>query len=93
MIARVVIDLKVKALDRLFDYFINPKDLIIIEKGMRVYVPFGEQKRLGYVIDIIEESMYATKEIIEVLDVIPTLSKETFEYIDYLLKNYTFYLM
>jgi len=89
MIARVVIDLKVKTLNRLFDYFVAPKDQNIIEKGMRVSVPFGnhDQKRLGYVIDIINESEHATKEVIEVLDIIPTLTSETFKYINFLLET------
>lgn len=93
MYAKVIIDLKAKNLDRFFDYVITPDQSKYLEKGMRVLVPFGSQKRLGYVIDIVSESEAATKEIIEVLDIIPSLSQETFTYINYLLSiNHNLYI-
>ncbi|VEU80506.1 replication restart helicase PriA [Haploplasma axanthum] len=84
MIARVLVDLKVKTLNRLFDYYIPESEKDSIELGMRVVVPFGQQKRLGYIIEFVEESDFADKTIIEVLDVVPSISKEAFEYLDYL---------
>src|SRR5690554_5303897 len=93
LFARVLIDVKAKELNRLFDYIIPNEELSMIEKGMRVIVPFGEQKRLGFIIDIVEESDLATKEIIEVLDIIPTISLESFKYIEFLSKtNLTLYI-
>jgi primosomal protein N' (replication factor Y) len=49
---------------------------------MRVIVPFGVQTRLGYVIEIIEKSSDATKEIQEVLDAVPVVDEETFKLMD-----------
>lgn len=84
MYAKVLIDIKAKSLNRLFDYKIpdNLKDDINI--GDRVIVPFNHQKRLGFVIEIINESNLANKNIIENLDVLPTISKESFLYLNYL---------
>src|SRR5690554_7567041 len=87
LFARVLIDVKAKELNRLFDYIIPNEELSSIDKGMRVIVPFGEQKRLGFVIDIVEESDLATKKIIEVLDITPTISLESFKYIEFLSKT------
>src|SRR5690554_2117425 len=93
LFARVLIDVKAKELNRLFDYIIPNEELSSIDKGMRVIVPFGEQKRLGFVIDIVEESDLATKKIIEVLDITPTISLESFKYIEFLSKtNLTLYI-
>lgn len=90
MYAKVLIDLKVDTLNKLFDYIIPLNMIDDLKIGMRVVVPFGSQKRLGFVIDIIDESKVANREIIEVLDIKPTINKELFLYIDYLKKtNYT----
>lgn len=84
MYAKVLVDIKVKSLDRLFDYKIPMDQINLIEKGMRVIVPFGPQTRLGYVIDIVSESKNATKEIIDIIDVIPSIDEEVFIYLNYL---------
>jgi primosomal protein N' (replication factor Y) (superfamily II helicase) len=69
----VLVDLRTKEVDMLFDYII-PKHLEI-EKGMRVYVPFGHLMRLGFVIDIVTDSSYLNlKEISEVLDITPSIT-------------------
>lgn len=91
MFARVLLDIKSKNVNRLFDYIIPTN--MELEKGMRVIVPFGEQKRLGFVIDIIEQSDIANKEILEVLDIVPTISNELFLYLKYLSEtNLTLYI-
>ncbi len=87
MFAKVLIDIKHEEVNRFFDYII-PSDMIDdLSRGMRVIVPFGNQTRMGYVISIIDHSDQATKEIIELLDVIPTIQEETFVLIDYLLQE------
>lgn len=93
MFARVLVDIKAKELNRLFDYIVPEQEKSDIKKGMRVIVPFGEQKRLGFVIDLVDESELATREIIEILDIIPTISNESFKYIEFLNKtNLTLYI-
>ena len=51
---------------------------------MRVIVPFGHQQRLRYVIDLVETSSLATKSLIEVVDIIPSVDLEAFNYIKFL---------
>ena len=65
MIAEVIIDSKVKKLNRKFDYKI-PKELEdMLDIGSRVLVPFGNLKSLeqGYIIKIKEKTDYEVKEI------------------------------
>jgi primosomal protein N' (replication factor Y) len=84
MFASVIVDIKNKEVNRQFDYIIKSTDEKKISKGMRVVVPFGEQIRMGYIVSVFEKSEQANKEIIEVLDEIPTISNETFQLIDYI---------
>lgn len=84
MYAKVIVDINVPSLDRLFDYIIPEEELNNIKIGMRVIVPFGHQQRLGYVIDLVETSSLATKSLIEVVDIIPSVDLEAFNYIKFL---------
>lgn len=84
MFAKVIVDINIPSLDRLFDYVIKEDQLDNLKIGMRVVVPFGAQTRLGYVIDIVEESNNATREIIEVLDIKPSIDEELFKYVEFL---------
>ncbi len=87
MYASILIDIKHKDVNRFFDYTIPTSLETDIKVGMRVVVPFGNQKRMGYVIKLLNDSQQATKEIIEILDVIPTIQAETFLLIDHILKQ------
>lgn len=52
----------------------------MVEKGMRVVVPFGPRKIMGFVVEITDESEAENvKEIIDVLDVAPVLTEELLE--------------
>ena len=87
MIAQIMIDIKAHEINRHFDYHI-PKDMINdLEKGMRVIVPFGNSKRMGYVVNIINESIHATRKIESILDISPTLDEELFLLADHLLET------
>jgi len=87
MFASVIVDIKNKEVNRQFDYIIASKDEKKASKGMRVVVPFGEQIRMGYIVEIIEISHQANKKIIDVLDDVPTISLETFQIIDYIYQS------
>lgn len=77
MFAKVIVDIPSGQTDKLFDYKIPTEYIDIIEKGMRVIVPFGPRKIQGFVIDIVEESTVKNiKSIIELLDVTPVLTEE-----------------
>lgn len=70
MYAQVIVDVPVSEVDYEFTYIV-PKELEqCIHVGSRVFVEFGMQKTLGYVIELTNEPMYTLnlKEIIEVVD-------------------------
>ncbi|HEU5138487.1 MAG TPA: primosomal protein N' [Bacillales bacterium] len=78
MIAKVVVDVPASAIDRLFDYIIPEEFAGMVEKGMRVSVPFGPRKIQGFVVGIEEEgtSEHQLKSINDVSDVEPVLTEE-----------------
>src|SRR5699024_11970997 len=52
----------------------------MVKPGMRVTVPFGARKIMGYVVGITAESQFnKLKEIHDVLDVTPVLTRELLE--------------
>ncbi|WP_347550398.1 primosomal protein N' [Pseudalkalibacillus hwajinpoensis] len=77
MIAKVIVDVPANQTDRLFDYAIPEAWEEMIEPGMRVVVPFGPRKIQGFVIAVATDSEHdKLKEISEVKDVTPVLTKE-----------------
>ncbi|MDO6655584.1 primosomal protein N' [Anaerobacillus sp. 1_MG-2023] len=77
MIAKVIVDVPANQTDRMFDYAIPEEWEEMIEPGMRVVVPFGPRKIQGFVISVVSESEHGKlKEISEVKDVTPVLTKE-----------------
>ncbi len=80
MIASILVDVKAKEVDRTFDYLIPSKLESIIEVGQRVKVPFGSRLIMGYVLELKEKSEYEKlKRVMEVLDIIPSLTDELIE--------------
>src|SRR5690625_5104207 len=76
-IARVIIDVKATAINKPFDYLIPDEMQAILQKGMRVIVPFGPRKVIGFVVDLIEDSdVEQLKEVIDLVDVAPVLTEE-----------------
>ncbi|MDX9691652.1 MAG: primosomal protein N' [Acholeplasmataceae bacterium] len=84
MYAKIIVDISHHEVNQLFDYIIPSAMEGFLEKGSRVYVPFGAQKRLGFVMEITEHSDEATKEILSCLDIVPTLDDEHFLMIEHL---------
>ncbi|WP_026674334.1 primosomal protein N' [Alkalihalobacterium bogoriense] len=77
MFAKVIVDIPSGQTDKLFDYQVPPEYVDVIEKGMRVVVPFGPRKIQGFVIELVEvSSVKNVKSIIELLDVTPVLTEE-----------------
>lgn len=66
MYALVLIEYKVKSLDKMFTYKI-PDDMKV-KKGCRVKVPFGKQQLIGIVMDIVDSCDIETKDIIEIVN-------------------------
>lgn len=69
MIAQIIINSNARALNRIFDYIV-PKELEKdIKIGARVFVPFGNSKKLedGFVIGLKEKSDFANKPIEKII--------------------------
>lgn len=86
MLYNIIIKSKTSFLDRLFTYKYDEK----LEIGTRVIVPFGQAniKNIGLIVSIFEgESDFDAKEIHEVLDAKPIISKELVDLAFYMIKN------
>lgn len=76
-VAKVIVDVPSSAIDQTFDYKIPERFLRVLTPGMRVIVPFGPRKIMGFVVEVTDESSFdRLRWIIEVLDVFPVLTKE-----------------
>lgn len=76
-VAKVIVDVPASTINQTFDYSIPGKFQEIIKAGMRVIVPFGPRKIMGFVVGIVSESnVNKLKDIIEVLDLTPVLTNE-----------------
>lgn len=71
MYANVLVQYGVKSLDHTFTYRIPEELKSEIDVGMKVYVPFGNQKINGFIVSITDEC-----ENIEVKDIISIVTKE-----------------
>ncbi|MFD1849106.1 primosomal protein N' [Oceanobacillus bengalensis] len=79
-IAKVIVDVPASSINQTFDYYIPDKFIDILEPGMRVIVPFGPRKIMGFVVGFVSESTFdKLKEIVDVLDITPVLTKELLE--------------
>ncbi len=94
MIAEVIVDILNKQVNRSFDYLIPVHLENIIKVGFRVNVPFGKTKRLGFVINIKDNTIYdrPLKSIIDTIDIYPVLNSEFIELAKYIAdNNFSFY--
>lgn len=72
MIYEVIVDISNQEVDRVFDYG-APFDVPV---GSRVLVPFGRQKKEGFVIGTKEDSGFEVKDIEKILDSVPLILPE-----------------
>ena len=82
MIAEVIVDVAAHPIDRPFDYAIPKKLEPLTEPGMRVKVPFGNRKVLGFVTNVKQTTAFdpsKLKPIHELMDVVPVLTPELLE--------------
>ncbi|MFD1018120.1 primosomal protein N' [Thalassobacillus hwangdonensis] len=76
-IARVIVDVPSFQTNRPFDYRIPDRYEGVIQPGMRVIVPFGPRKILGYVVGLTDETdLNRLKPVEELLDLQPVLTTE-----------------
>ncbi|MEW9501357.1 primosomal protein N' [Jeotgalibacillus marinus] len=77
MIASVIVDVPAKQTDRAFEYRVPESMQGLIQRGMRVVVPFGPRKIQGFVVGFPEQSSFKQlKDIEELLDIVPVLNQE-----------------
>ena len=82
MYAKVIIEIGVKNVDKMFTYGVPDNMKEDIKVGCRVKVKFGSMVLEGFVLEltnIIDKVDYELKEIIELVDKIPILNKEMLE--------------
>jgi primosomal protein N' (replication factor Y) len=78
MIAKVLVDVPAKAVDRLFDYAVPDALAPVLEPGMRVVVPFGSRELMGFCLALSETADHEgeLKPVLRVLDIEPYLTEE-----------------
>lgn len=93
MIAEVIVDIKSRQVNKSFDYHIPAYLEDILDVGFRVSVPFGNSKRMGYIINIKEDTSYnkKIKDIIDTIDVTNIFSQEFVEIGKYIAEHYFTY--
>lgn len=87
MIAEVIVDVAAYPIDRPFDYVVAEAFQSSMVPGIRVKVPFGRRKVVGYVIGLKSESELnenKLRKIEELIDLIPVLSEEQLQLSDWL---------
>ena len=88
-IAKVVVDVAASPTDNLFDYLIPNHLINTVQPGVRVIVPFGVRKVMGFVVEITNESEFTElKEIVDVMDYHPILTPELIDLSKWLQKEY-----
>ena len=95
MIAEVIVDVLNKQVNRSFDYVIPSHLENIIKVGYRVHIPFGNMKRMGFVVKIKDDTNYSTsklKSIIDTIDIYPVLNEEFIDIAKFIAENnFSFY--
>lgn len=56
--AKIIVDISQEKLDKTFDYRIPPYLKERIEVGMQVYIPFGNRRITGYVVELSDQAEY-----------------------------------
>lgn len=80
MVAKVLVELTNRNVDKTFDYLIPSHLSEFVKVGIRVLVPFGYQKLEGFVLNITQETTFSDlKEILEVVDQEVVLNQELLE--------------
>lgn len=88
MLADIIIDLKSQNIDKPFTYRVPDMFLDVVDIGERCYVEFGNQKRMGYIINIRNDNNdIQYKDLIELIDFEPILTKELIDLAHYLSKT------
>lgn len=79
-IAKVIVDVPAISVNQTYDYKIPEQFIETIKPGMRVILPFGPRKIMGYVVELTNESEFTKlRSILDVLDIEPAITEELLE--------------
>jgi primosomal protein N' (replication factor Y) len=94
MFAKVLVDVKSKHVDKMYDYNVPKRYEPLIQIGARVVVPFGHRKVMGYCLAFSEQTSYEkdVKDIERVIDLESYLTQELID-LAYYLRKQTGYLL
>ena len=88
MIAEVILDLKSKSVDKPFSYLVPERFLDVVEIGERCYVEFSSFKRMGIIVNLHDDApKMKLKEIEDLIDLEPILTRELIDVATYLSKT------
>ena len=87
MIVEVLVEIKAWKIDKTFSYHVPSALEKEIAIGKRVLVPFQKRELEGFIINILDEVAYETKDIIKVIDENPVLNEELLELGKYISKK------
>lgn len=87
MIVEVLVEIKAWKIDKTFSYHVPSNLEKEIAIGKRVLVPFQKRELEGFIINILSEVAYETKDIIKVVDENPVLNEELLELGKYISKK------
>lgn len=78
MFAKILVDVKSKNVDKMYDYHVPRKYETFLQVGARVVVPFGHRKVMGYCMAVSEEATYEyeIKDIERVIDLESYMNQE-----------------
>ena len=90
MVAEVIVDIKNRQVNKAFDYHIPSYLEDILKVGFRVSVPFGRITRVGYIVNIKNDTEYKKelKDIIDIIDVNSIFNEEFIELGKYISEHY-----
>ncbi len=88
MVVKVLISRSAQIMNQTFDYNVPSYLEERIQIGVRVFVPIGYSKEIGYVLGITETSEFELKDIIEVIDLEPIISDKEIKLAKLIQKHY-----
>ncbi len=88
MVVEVLISRQTQVMNQTFDYHVPLEYENLIQVGVRVFIPIGNSKEIGYILGIKTESNFKLKDIIEVIDIEPIISEKDILLAKFIQKHY-----
>jgi primosomal protein N' len=88
MIAQVIVDVKHEQVNQLYDYVVPDEFIPFIQVGMRVFVSFQHVNISAIILNLIETSTSAVKSIDAIDTLMPILSTDSIDLVNYLVDRF-----